>query len=158
MRRGLVLLLVAAGATVTALPAVGAGRSAETLLTVRLISTTASSRTVDTAPKGTLNNGDAIYEKSVLRNAVAQFGKPKGAVVGSDSAVLLVRTQNTALLDVQVKLPGGTLHVRGLVGLVSDPGGVPVVGGTGRFTGARGTCRVEASGGRALNTYRLTIL
>lgn len=57
----------------------------EASLTIRLLSIVTSERVVkDTAPKGTPNKGDVVYQRSALRNSVEQFGKPRGAVVGSD--------------------------------------------------------------------------
>jgi len=63
-----------------------AGREERSVtLTIRLIGTAATSRyLVDRAPKGYPNKGDVVRETSTLRNAVAQFARPKGAIVGRD--------------------------------------------------------------------------
>lgn len=157
MRHVRFAVTVLASTAVVALPADGASTSPAASLTIRVVSTSTGERMVDTAPKGVLNKGDAIYTTSVLRNALPQFGKPKGALVGSDAATFTLRTPSTALVDARVRLPGATLHVRGVVEF-DVTGSVPVVGGSGRFTKARGTCLVEELGdGRSRNTYRLRV-
>ena len=54
-----------------------------------------------------------------------------------------------------VSLPGGTIVYRG-EGSLGSSKPIPVVGGTGRFAGARGTLAV-GGGTSPLNTYRLTL-
>lgn len=154
----LALALVAILALVLALGGQAARSTSEGSLTIRLISTFVSGREVDRAPKGRLSKGDTAYVRSVLRNAVPQLGRPKGAVVGRDDAVFTVLTPPTALLKVQVKLPGGTLQVQGRVRLTQQSAVLAVVGGTERFASARGTSEVrDLSDGRSLNVYRLLL-
>jgi hypothetical protein len=63
---------------VVALPAQAARQASSATMTIRLISTTASTKLlVDRAPKGTQSRGDVVRTKSVLRNAVAQLGRPR---------------------------------------------------------------------------------
>ena len=108
----------------------------------------------DKAPKGTPSKGDVFSMKSVLRNAVAQFGRPKGAVVGSDVAVLTLLSTPRVRFNVTVKLPGGTIRAGGVIGAVGQK--IPVVGGTGAFAGVRGSSEVRRlKPDVALNIYRL---
>jgi hypothetical protein len=141
------------------LPAQGPRQASASSMTFRLISTPTSSRVVDRAPKGVLNTGDVMYVKSVLRNWKAQFGRPEDAVVGSDSWVLTtLATPGLAHATATVKLPGGTLRLRGRIHSSHYGRVVPVVGGTGRFENARGTNKFRNRlDGTALNDYTLRL-
>lgn len=143
-------------ALVFALSAPAGRGSSEVSMTIRVTSTIAGTRAVDVAPKGT-SRGDRLHVKSILRNAVAQFGKKKGAVVGSDQAVFTLLTPTSASLTVVVKIPDGTLRVQGQVSPSTTSGRLRVVGGTGSFAGARGSCEVRDLPDHSLNVYRLTL-
>ena len=123
-----------------ALPVHAASHAATRTITLRLISTTHEGKTlVDRAPKHVVSKGDVIVTSSLLRNAVAQLGRPKGAVVGGDSATFTILTNTHADLKVEMSLPGGTLLWAGgrvRLGAVQT---YAVTGGTGRFARARGT-------------------
>jgi len=129
-------------------------------MTIRLLSITTSYKfLVDKAPKGEAGIGDVIWAKSTLKNSVAQFGKPRGAVVGSDVATLTVTSPTSGDMKVQAKLPGGTLRSAGRIGESRAPV-IRVTGGTGAFAGARGTVEVislNAAGDRTINVYRLRL-
>jgi hypothetical protein len=129
-------------------------------MTIRLISTTTSYRVLtDREPRNTISPGDVIWAKSVLRNAVAQFGKPKGAIVGSDVGTITVLSATKAEVKVTATLPGGTVRSTARND-VSGSQNMRVVGGTGAFENARGVCEVSAlnaSGSRARNVYRLRL-
>ena len=73
---------------------------------------------------GEYTKGDTLTGTSVLRNAVPQFGKPKGARV--------------VPLASFASLPGGTLRARGAMGEVAGNSTVAIVGGTGLYAGASG--------------------
>jgi hypothetical protein len=123
---------------------------------LRFVSLTTSSKVDDRPPKG-LGVGDGQFTTSQLRNAVAQLGKPKGAVVGSDSGTMTIAGERSIRVDVVTRLPGGTIVMRGLIRPAPAGVALPVTGGTGRFAGARGTMTIsEESGRRAINVYRLT--
>jgi len=79
-----------------------------------------------------MSHGRVWTIRSSLRNQVAQFGRPKGALVGYEDAVYKgIRIGPP--VSTRVTLPGDTLQVRG-DGLI--------VGGSGRFSDARGIRQV----------------
>lgn len=117
----------------------------------------ASLHVTDKKPKGP-SAGDRSVETTKLLNAVPQFGKAEGAVVGHDKATIVLKSRTSATMTGVTYLPGGTLTVRGR--LTPDPrGGViaPVVRGSGTFKGARGTIWIVRTTGptRVLNVYAL---
>jgi hypothetical protein len=125
---------------------------------IRLVSTTTSYSSTDKPPKGA-SAGDRQVFTSRLRNAAAQFGKPKGAVVGSDRSTLVVTATRRARMQTVAKLPGGTITVSGLLRAVANGAiSVPVVSGTGLFEGAKGTLTIlkPIDANTAGNIYRLT--
>ena len=127
-------------------------------MTIRVTATVVSARVVDRPPKGQLNKGDAIHGKSVLRNSVAQFGRPRGSAVGSDSEVATFLSAQTALVTGVAELPGGSLRIRGKQVVNRTAFVLNVVGGTGKFANARGRLEVQAlTATRSSNIYRLNI-
>ena len=143
------------GLLALALP-VSAAREAE--VTIRLISKpVAAGSLTDRAPKGIPNRGDVFYAKSSLRNQVAQFGRPKGALVGSDYATYTLLSKQTAVIRVRVTLPGGTLRAQGTADLTKPGGVLAVVGGTGKFANARGSSEVRDLRNYSINVYRLQL-
>lgn len=149
--RILVLVAVLAASVGTA------SATAQGPMTIRLVSVTTSDRLRDAPPAGP-SRGDTSVQTSRLLNAVAQFGKPRGAVVGRDSATIRLTGPTSATIDGVATLPGGALTLRGAMRVGAGNALVfPVVRGTGRFAGARGTVTVTPLGSenRALNVYRL---
>jgi hypothetical protein len=133
-----------------------AASPAATTQTIALISYTTGVTATDKAPKGP-SRGDRYVTTSRLVNAQRQLGRKKGAVVGTDRGVITLTGPRTGRVTAVATLPGGTLQVRGV--LQEQPDAtlvVPVVGGTGRFAGARGTLTVNGTEKRAWNVYRLT--
>jgi Dirigent-like protein len=153
--KALRLLLPAALVVAVLLPSAAQARST---LVLRLISVSTSSSVDDRPPAGA-SVGDSFTETSRLRNAVAQLGRPKGAVVGTDRATTTLISAQAVRMEGTVRLPGGTLTIRGRVTLRPGSASVPVAGGTGRFAGARGTVTATAlpDGRSASNVYRLTL-
>ena len=144
-----------AAVAVTLVPPLASSKSA---VVIRLVSITTSNRVQDKAPQGA-SPGDKVFTTSRLQNAVAQLGRPKGAVVGSDRATLTIRGSDSVLVDGSATLRGGTIRFHGLI-TSANTTRIPVVGGTGRFAGARGTVTTAAlsrNGLRASNVYRLTL-
>ena len=106
---------------------------------------------------GTYSKGDTITGTSILRNYVRQFGKPKGARVGTSHGVTTALSSQTARSDAVAVFPGGTVHARG-DGAIGPTIRIPVIGGTGAYAGATGV--VEGShlaGGVTLEVLRLLI-
>lgn len=111
----------------------------------------------DKPPKGP-SKGDTIVFKDKLVNAKAQFGKKKGAVVGSDRGTMTFHTAHTASFDGVAVLPGGTVTLKGPVsGVGGQPDAmiIPVAGGTGKYSGATGYVFVGPGKTRSTNTYFL---
>jgi hypothetical protein len=151
--RVLLLVLVAA----VAVPVSAAAATAQAPMTIQLISVATSDRVNDVPPRGP-SRGDTSNQTSRLLNAVPQFGKPRNSVVGRDRATITLTGPSSGRIDGVTTLPGGTLVVRGAMRL--QPGGgivFPVVRGTGRYAGARGTVTILGSSDplRAVNVYRL---
>ena len=136
-----------------------AARSAD--MVIRVVSTATSVRTHDVAPKGP-SAGDYVVLDDRLTNAVRQFGKRKGASVGSDHAVERLVPGGGLTIDGLARFPGGTVRFRGRVGVDAHGNATaPVVDGTGKYTGAHGTVTItnlRKDGGVALNVYRMTLL
>ncbi len=150
---------LALGVFVLALPAHAARQAESSTMTIRLKSTTVSVKVVrDRAPKRVLNAGDVLSARSILRNAVPQFGKPKGAIVGGDVGAFTVVTASLSDAKGTTRLPGGTIRTAGRVRDARTQT-IRVTGGTGTFANARGTCTVTTldRGGLALNVYRLQL-
>jgi Allene oxide cyclase barrel like domain len=145
-------LLAALAAVLTPGPA-----SAATQQTIAVTSVTVSLSSRDVGPKGA-SAGDSVTYRDRLLNAAPQFGRKRGAVVGSDHGRLTYSTAHTATYEGTVTLPGGTMELAGSV--LSTPAGglvVPIVGGTGKYAYARGTLTVGPGRDRVLNTYRIAI-
>lgn len=100
--------------------------------------------------------GDVVTGTDRLRNAVPQFGKPKGAAVGRSRYRTLFESLAVASVEVRSTLPGGTIRARGRADFRRDSNVIRVVGGTGVFVGAAGTVEErELPSGQTLDIYRL---
>jgi hypothetical protein len=157
------LLAIALAAALLALPTQAAQGTSSATRTISLVSKTVNVRlSVDRAPKGLPNKGDVLREESILSNHVPQFGRPKGANVGSDVGlytVVATGPPSRLALKVTARLPGGNLRATATVVGSAVPK-LRVVGGTGVFAGARGTGEArEHNGSRpgVLNVYRLRL-
>ena len=151
------VMIVAVSLGASAIPAQGAGSKS---MTIRLTSTTTALEVVrDREPTNVLSAGDVIRARSTLRNGVAQFGRPKGAVVGRDVGVVTMVASAEGNVKVTTSLPGGTIRSSGKdTGALNES--LRVIGGTGRFAGARGVVEVrliDLRSRRALNVYRLQL-
>jgi hypothetical protein len=125
-------------------------------ITFSVTSVSISIKPTDLPPKGT-SKGDTIQQRNRLLNTSARFGRPKGAVVGSDHGTMTFTSAHAASYSGVVVLPGGTVKLKGtVVSLAGNMLVIPVVGGTGRFAHAHGSLLVGSGGKRTLNTYRLT--
>ncbi len=152
----------AATALAAATLAVAIGQSASAAngtTVISLVSITTSDAFLDKPPKGP-SVGDTETSSSRLLNAVKQFGKAKGAVVGKDQGTIRVVGGATAVAKITTRLPGGTLQLAGHIEIRSDGTIlIPVVSGTGRFVGALGMLLVTPlkAKGQALNEYRISL-
>jgi hypothetical protein len=155
------LLAAAVAVLAVALPAQASVDAPTASLTIRLLSvTTQVGLQKDVAPKNVASQGDVLWQKSVLRNAVAQFGKPKGALVGNDRGTMTLVSRTVFDTSGVAVLPGGTIRFAGRQSATANDGSIPVTGGTGRYAGARGRLEVRslnADGTRTSNVYRLTL-
>jgi hypothetical protein len=148
-----VLLAAALAAPATA----PAAPTLERSMTFRVVSTLLSARQVDRPPQGRASAGDALVTVSRLRNESGQFGRRRGAVVGTDRATLRLQPDGSLRIFGTATLPGGTIRFDGRVTGRATTVVIRVVGGTGRYENARGTVAVTDldDRGSALNVYRL---
>jgi hypothetical protein len=146
---------------VLALPAHAGRQESSTAMTIRLIATAGDSRyLIDQVPKSYPNKGDVIRARSILRNVVEEFGRPKTAIVGSDTWIVTVVVPPYAKVEVRATttLPGGTIRATGSVSFGQTTETFKVTGGSGTYANARGTIssrNLNASGSRGLDVYRL---
>ena len=146
------LLLLALAAAAVVAPAAEAKR-----VTIAVTSVSLSAKPNDVAPTGT-SKGDTIEYRDRLLNARAQFGRAKGAAVGSDRGTMTCTSAHAATFSGVAVLPGGTLRLEGkVIGLPNRSLAIPVAGGTGRFAKAKGYVVVGPGTKRALNTYSLVL-
>jgi hypothetical protein len=143
-----------AATVVLACAASAASAARDRTMVIRLKSVTVSTSIRDLPPKGP-SKGDVYSGRFRLLNVVRQFGLEVGAAVGTERSSLKLTSHTAAMVMGVVSLPGGTIVYRG-EGSLGSSKPIPVVGGTGRFAGARGTLAV-GGGTSPLNTYRLTL-
>jgi hypothetical protein len=142
-------------AVVTALAVAPAAEAKK--LTIAVTSVSISVKPTDVAPKGA-SKGDTVAYRDRLVNAKAQFGRAKGAAVGSDRGTMTFTSAHAARFSGVAVLPGGTIRLEGKVSALPNKTLViPVTGGTGRFAKAKGFVLVGPGSKRALNTYALTL-
>jgi hypothetical protein len=145
----------AVAAVLAALAAPGAAQAEN--LTIQVTSVVVKVTSVDKKPKGT-SKGDRVRQRNRLINTVAQFGKPKGARVGTDEGTITFTSAHTERYDGIARLPDGTIRIKGEVRPILGGGiRIRIVGGTGRYAAATGMLYVAAGEERVLNVYRLTL-
>jgi hypothetical protein len=131
------------------------------VLVIRVKSVQTSARLVHNQPPNGLSKGDVLVVHDRLFNLVRQFGKPAGALIGSDEGTITLGSGGKATVVGTTTLPGGTVRVKGTVFLTgTGPTSIRVVGGTGRYLRASGSETepgTDRSPGSATNTYRLTL-
>jgi hypothetical protein len=153
-------VLLAAASLVVALPAAAFDATSARPLTIRVYVKEVTQSIKDVPPKTLVGfeytKGDTIRGTEILRNAVRQFNKPKGANVGTDRYVILAVAYQKVRADFVARFPGGTVHAHG----EGRPGSgkVPIVGGTGLYAGATGVAEGRhLPNGKKLNIYRLQV-
>jgi hypothetical protein len=152
--------LLASVSLVMALPAAASDAAAAKSVTIRVYVEEVTQSIKDVPPKTLVGyeytKGDTIHGTEILRNAVRQFNKPKGAKVGTDRYVIFAVAYQKVRVDFVTRFPGGTVHLHG----EGKPGSgkVPIVGGTGLYAGATGVAEGRhLADGKKLNIYRLQI-
>jgi hypothetical protein len=146
---------------VTALPAATSDAAATGSVTIRVLVQPVTRVTKDVPPKtiklGEYSKGDTITGRSILRNYVRQFGKPKGAQVGMSHGVTTALSSQRARFDAVARVPGGTVHVRGEAA-IGPTVTLPIVGGTGIYAGATGVdFGSHLAGGVTLEVLRIQV-
>jgi hypothetical protein len=126
-------------------------------ITFSVTSVSLSVKLTDLGPKGR-SKGDTIVYRNRLLNTAQRFGRPKGAVVGSDRGTLTFTGAHTATYSGTAVFPDGSVRLAGDVTPLAN-GGLQfrVAGGTGRYAKATGSVVVGPGEKRVLNTYQLTL-
>jgi hypothetical protein len=155
-------VLLASVSLVMALPAAGSEAAVAKSVTIRVLVMPVTRTIKDVPPKtfkvtGEWSKGDTFSGTSILRNAVSQFGKPKGARIGTSSFTDIALSSQMVRTDGVARLPGGTLHIRG-VAPIGPTVKLPVVGGTGIYAGATGVVEGRhLANGDTLDVCRLQV-
>jgi hypothetical protein len=134
-----------------------ATRTSRRSLTLDLLSTTLANGIVkDLPPKNKRSVGDVFWAHSSLTNRRPQLGRRSGAIAGVDYARFTVLSAHTLLVNVKAVLAGGAIRSKGRVDDRTQSDVIPVVGGTGRYAGARGSLlNRQLDQAVAINVYRL---
>jgi hypothetical protein len=137
-----------AGSLLMVTPPAGASSS---LTTLRLVQPQADnvSTFVDNAPKGKEGPGDVFTVGGTVRTTDQQKA-------GEVSAVFVQTSDRLAHGSVTFVLTKGTLIVEGAIDHGSD-NTLSIVGGTGAYTGARGTARIQSSDAKTSFTLNFRI-
>jgi len=129
---------------------------------IKLLSVTVTA-TTSAVPRPTgLPAGETPYREVSMRdrlyNGVRQFGRPRLARIGSDTATELHFRSGREWISVVTQLPGGAVYTRGDLRRVGGLAIAKVTGGTGRYAGIRGTLTILdlPYRGLAANVYRIT--
>jgi len=156
-----VVALLGSLAIVLALPATASEAAAAKSVTIRVLVIRVTRSVKDVPPKtitlGQFSKGDTITTNDVLRNAVPQFGRAKGARVGTGHGVTIVLSSSRAKSDGIARFPGGSVHTHG-VGKIGPTARVAVVGGTGIYAGATGVAEFShLASGTTQSVIRLNV-
>jgi hypothetical protein len=155
-------VLLASLSLVMVLQAATSDAAAAKSVTIRVLVTPVTRTIKDVPPKtvrlkGEWSKGDTLRGTSILRNAVSQFGKPKGARVGTSSFTDIALSSQMVRTDGVARFPRGTLHIRGVTP-IGPTVKLPVVGGTGIYAGATGVVEGRhLANGDTLNVCRLQV-
>jgi hypothetical protein len=135
------------------------GSAAKKPITITVESHVRVSIPFDLPPKGKENKGDYIKYQDLLLNTQPMFGKKKGIPVGWDKGTLTYTSATDARLRGQAHFPGhGSIKFRGIMKPLKDgSSSVKIVGGGGKFLGARGVLIIGPGNTSALNTFRFTL-
>ena len=129
-------------------------------MTIKILSLIRVTVPHDTAPKGRENKGDYVTYRALLVTVGPLFGKKKKNIpVGYELGKQTFTSATDASIKSEVTFPGqGTLRVRGAMRTLKNGlTRVPIVGGTGKFAGARGELLIGPGDLKSVNTYHLSI-
>jgi len=158
--RRLALFLAALLAVSIALVPVASSQTGDKKMTITILSRTQVAIPHDLAPKGRENKGDWITYKALLLTVGPLFGKKhKNQPVGFEAGTQTYTNATDARVRGKTTFPGqGTIQYRGkMKELRNGTISVPIVGGTGKFAGAKGVLLIGQGEVQSVNTYRLTI-
>jgi hypothetical protein len=129
-------------------------------MTITILSRTRIYIPHDLAPRGTENKGDWIRYRARLLTVGPLFGRRnKNQPIGWEAGTQTFVSAVDARIRGTTTFPGhGTIKFKGLMrslrnGMIS----VPVIGGTGKFNGAKGVLLIGAGNLESVNTYHLRI-
>jgi hypothetical protein len=127
-------------------------------MTITILSQTRVAVPHDLAPKGKENKGDWIRYRSLLLAVKPLWGKRKNEAVGWEVGTQTYTNATDARVNGKSTFPGqGTIQFRGVMkSLANGKISVPIVGGTGKFSGAKGVLIIGPGQTVSVNTYRLT--
>jgi hypothetical protein len=159
MRRVATLGAVALCLLVLAMPAGGTSKRTTSSLTISVLWLVITDWVVkDVPPKNKQSLGDVYGYSASLTNHVPQFGQRSGALVGVEHDTLTVLAAQAYLIRSRAVLPGGKIYSRGRLAGRSRIQTIRVIGGTGKYAGARGLVTEEEIGRLAtVETYRLHV-
>jgi hypothetical protein len=156
-----VILLIAVLGAVSLLPATQSqGATGPRKVTIQVLSVTRVSIPHDLAPKGRENRGDYLEFKDLLVTIGPLFGrKHKNEPVGWDQGTQTYTNTTDARMVGVATFPGqGLIRFKGMMKpLPKGANSVPVVGGTGKFSGARGVLVMSAGQDKSVNTFHLVL-
>jgi hypothetical protein len=128
------MILVGTGALALAAGPATAAKRHHGPITLKATGKVADARVVDNAPTGD-SPGDILVFTEKLYNA-------RGKQIGTDAATCVRLFDPTSLCTGVYKLRGGQIHVQLIQPGPTGTYDQAIVGGTGRFAGARGTVTV----------------
>ena len=144
---------------ILAAPADATPRDRSSSLTISVLSSTITDRLVrDVAPKKRSSPGDVYWSSASLTNHVPQFGQRSGALVGIEYTTWTLLRGHRALVRSTAVLPRGEIHSKGGVLDRKTFQTIAIIGGSGRYAGARGSVTAEEVGQLvAVETFRVRL-
>lgn len=153
IRRVLLVALIVALVLQTLVSASNASSSERV---IRVIARFSSGNFEHDAPPVGPSRGDVVVGEDVLTNAVRQFGRAKGVVIGRDHYRVRFESSTAGVVDLTAALPGGIIRCRGRARSIARNNVLRIVATSGVFAGTRGICEAkELSTMRTMYTYRL---
>jgi hypothetical protein len=128
-------------------------------MTITVVSHVRVSIPHDTPPTGKENKGDYLKYQSLLLNTEPRFGKKKGVAVGWDKGTLTYLSATVARFTGAAHFPGqGSIQYRGVMrSLANGNSSIKIVGGGGKYTGAKGILIIGPGDETALNIFKFTL-